>query len=118
MVCIGGNTPDESYLNAMSVLRVAEHERVEALHPGIGFLSESASFAELCRGHGINFIGPPVDSMELMGHKSNAIHTAMRLDVPVVPGSNGIVTHRRKRRGGCESDRLSGDHQSGARRRR
>ena len=93
VVCIGGNTPDESYLNAMSVLRVAEHERVDSLHPGIGFLSENSSFAELCRSHGINFIGPPVASMEAMGNKSNAINTALRLEVPVVPGSHGILTN-------------------------
>jgi acetyl/propionyl-CoA carboxylase alpha subunit len=93
VVCIGGNTPDESYLNAMSVLRVAEHERVDSLHPGIGFLSENSSFAELCRSHGINFIGPQVASMEAMGNKSNAINTALRLEVPVVPGSHGILTN-------------------------
>ncbi|MFV2091312.1 MAG: biotin carboxylase N-terminal domain-containing protein, partial [Pseudomonadales bacterium] len=92
LVCIGGNTPDESYLNAMSVLRVAELERVDALHPGIGFLSENSGFAELCRSHGINFIGPPVASMETMGNKSNAITTALGLEVPVVPGSHGILT--------------------------
>jgi len=93
VVCIGGNTPDESYLNAMSVLSVAEHEGVDALHPGIGFLSENAQFAELCRSHGINFIGPPVSSMDTMGNKSNAINTALRLGVPVVPGSHGILTN-------------------------
>ena len=93
LVCIGGNTPDESYLNAMSVLSVAEHEGVDSLHPGIGFLSENAQFAELCRSHGINFIGPPVSSMETMGNKSNAINTALRLKVPVVPGSHGILTN-------------------------
>ncbi len=92
LVCIGGNTPDESYLNALSVIRVAELERVDSLHPGIGFLSENAQFAELCRSHGINFIGPPVGSMDTMGNKSNAINTAMRLRVPVVPGSHGILT--------------------------
>ena len=92
VVCIGGNTPDESYLNAMSVIAVAEHEHVDALHPGIGFLSESSQFAELVRSRGINFIGPPVSSMETMGNKSNAINTALRLKVPVVPGSHGIVT--------------------------
>jgi acetyl/propionyl-CoA carboxylase alpha subunit len=92
LVCIGGNTPDESYLNALSVLRVAEHEQVDSLHPGIGFLSENAQFAELCRNHGINFIGPAVSSMDTMGNKSNAINTAMRLKVPVVPGSHGILT--------------------------
>jgi acetyl/propionyl-CoA carboxylase alpha subunit/acetyl-CoA carboxylase alpha subunit len=92
LVCIGGNTPDESYLNAMSVLNVAEQEGVDALHPGIGFLSENAQFAELVRSHGFNFIGPPVSSMETMGNKSNAISTSMRLNVPVVPGSHGILT--------------------------
>ena len=73
VVCIGGNTPDESYLNAKSVLRVAHHENITALHPGIGFLSESSQFAALCGNHDINFIGPPVSSMETMGNKSNAI---------------------------------------------
>ncbi len=92
LVCIGGNTPDESYLNAASVLRVAEHEGADSLHPGIGFLSENAQFAELVRSHGINFIGPPVSSMDTMGNKSNAINTALRLKVPVVPGSHGIMT--------------------------
>ncbi|MCL4164234.1 UNVERIFIED_CONTAM: hypothetical protein GTU68_049510, partial [Idotea baltica] len=76
----------------MSVLRVAEREGVDSLHPGIGFLSENSQFAELCRSHGINFIGPPVTSMETMGNKSNAINTSLRLNVPVVPGSHGILT--------------------------
>ena len=93
LVCIGGNTPDESYLNAMSVLSVAENEGVDSLHPGIGFLSENSAFAELVRSHGINFIGPTVASMETMGNKSNAINTSLRLSVPVVPGSHGIMTN-------------------------
>jgi acetyl/propionyl-CoA carboxylase alpha subunit len=92
LICIGGNTPAESYLNAMSIVRIAGHSGAEAIHPGIGFLSENASFARVCRSHGINFIGPSAESMDLMGHKSNAIHTAMRLGIPVVPGSHGIVT--------------------------
>ena len=92
LVCIGGNTPDESYLNALSVIRVAEQEGVDSLHPGIGFLSENSQFAELCRSHNINFIGPPVSSMDTMGNKSNAINTSLRLGVPVVPGSHGILT--------------------------
>jgi acetyl/propionyl-CoA carboxylase alpha subunit len=95
-VCIGGNTPDESYLNALSVLKVAEHEKVDSLHPGIGFLSENAQFAEICLNHGINFIGPSVYSMEIMGNKSNAINTALYLNVPVVPGSHGIITSSEK----------------------
>ena len=93
LVCIGGSTPDESYLNARSVLSVAEQEGVDSLHPGIGFLSENAQFAELVRGHGINFIGPPVSCMETMGNKSNAVNMSLKLDVPVVPGSHGILTN-------------------------
>ncbi|MBD3648204.1 MAG: ATP-grasp domain-containing protein, partial [Pseudomonadales bacterium] len=92
LVCIGGNTSDESYLNALSVIRIAEAEEVDSLHPGIGFLSEDPNFAELVRDHHINFIGPRVSSMETMGNKSNAIKTTMSIDVPVVPGSHGIVT--------------------------
>ena len=91
LICIGGNTSDESYLNALSVLSIAEAERVDSLHPGIGFLSEDPNFAFLVRQKGINFIGPPVVSMETMGNKSNAINTTMSIDVPVVPGSHGIV---------------------------
>ncbi|MCY3885927.1 MAG: ATP-grasp domain-containing protein [Gammaproteobacteria bacterium] len=91
VVCIGGSTPDESYLNARSVLAIAKNEGVDSLHPGIGFLSENSQFAELVRSNGINFIGPPVSSMETMGNKSNAINTAIRLGVQVVPGSHGIV---------------------------
>ena len=92
LVCIGGNTPDESYLNAHSVVSIAEHEGVDSLHPGIGFLSENAQFAELVRSHGINFVGPSVASMATMGNKSNAIATALAHGVPVVPGSHGILT--------------------------
>lgn len=92
LVCIGGNTSDESYLNARSVLRIAEYEGVDSLHPGIGFLAENAQFAGLCVNHGINFIGPSVYSMQTMGNKSNAINTALKLNVPVVPGSHGILT--------------------------
>ncbi len=91
LVCIGGNTSDESYLNALSVISIAEAEKADSLHPGIGFLSEDPNFANLVRQHGINFIGPSVNSMETMGNKSNAINTTMSNDVPVVPGSHGIV---------------------------
>ena len=91
LVCIGGNTSDESYLNALSVLSIAEVEKVDSLHPGIGFLSEDPNFAKIVRQRGFNFIGPKVSSMETMGNKSNAISTTMSNDVPVVPGSHGIV---------------------------
>ena len=92
LVCLGGNTSDESYLNAGSVLKVAEYEGVDSLHPGIGFLSESPHFADLCVSHKINFVGPSMNSMLTMGNKSNAIKTAQNNGVPVVPGSHGILT--------------------------
>ncbi|MBI3993851.1 MAG: ATP-grasp domain-containing protein [Candidatus Lambdaproteobacteria bacterium] len=92
LVCIGGKTPQESYLNGMSVVTIAENEEVDTIHPGIGFLSENPNFALLCRKNGFNFVGPRAYSMELMGNKSNAIATALRLDVKVVPGSQGVVT--------------------------
>jgi len=91
LVCIGGNTSDESYLNALSVLNIAEVEGVDSLHPGIGFLSEDPNFAKVVRERSLNFIGPKVSSMETMGNKSNAINTTMSNNVPVVPGSHGIV---------------------------
>ncbi|WP_108944570.1 ATP-binding protein [Shewanella halifaxensis] len=93
LVCIGGNTSDESYLNAYSVLKVAEYEKVDALHPGIGFLSESPQFAALCVNNGVNFVGPSVHSMTTMGNKSNAIKTSQAQNVPVVPGSHGILNN-------------------------
>ncbi|WP_338591701.1 biotin carboxylase N-terminal domain-containing protein [Shewanella khirikhana] len=93
LVCLGGNTSDESYLNAYSVLKVAEYENVDALHPGIGFLSESPQFAALCVNNGVNFVGPSVHSMTTMGNKSNAIKTSQAQNVPVVPGSHGILSN-------------------------
>ncbi|MCK5818995.1 MAG: ATP-grasp domain-containing protein [Psychromonas sp.] len=92
LVCLGGNTSDESYLNAGSVIKIAKYEEVDSLHPGIGFLSESPQFADLCVTHKINFVGPSMDSMLTMGNKSNAIKTAQKNKVPVVPGSHGILT--------------------------
>lgn len=92
VVCLGGQTPGESYLNAESVVAIARNRGATALHPGIGFLSENAAFARLCRANNLNFIGPKASSMDTMGNKSNAISTAMSNGVPVVPGSHGILT--------------------------
>lgn len=92
LVCLGGNTSQDSYLNAMSVIRIAEQEGADSIHPGIGFLSESPTYAKICRDHGLNFIGPTAKSMDLMGNKSNALSTALRLNTPIVPGSEGALT--------------------------
>jgi len=91
LVCLGGYTSDESYLNGSSVLRIAEMNGAQALHPGIGFLSENSQFAYQCLAQGLNFIGPSPESMEAMGDKSRAIHTSIDLGVPVVPGSHGLL---------------------------
>ncbi|PIE43956.1 MAG: carbamoyl-phosphate synthase large subunit [Gammaproteobacteria bacterium] len=91
LICLGGYTSDESYLNGDSVLRIAKLQDVQALHPGIGFLSETPSFARQCLLQGVNFIGPSPKSMAMMGDKSQAIKTAMSLGVPVVPGSHGVL---------------------------
>lgn len=98
LVCLGGQSSEESYLNADSVLRVAQLEQVDALHPGIGFLSESADFAHACHHNKLNFIGPSATSIARMGDKSQAIETATEAGVPTVPGSHGLVnslTHAR-----------------------
>lgn len=92
VISLGGQTPDESYLNGQSVVTLANRHGADALHPGIGFLSENADFARLCRKYGLNVVGPMAKSMDTMGNKSNAIHTAMSNSVPVVPGSHGILT--------------------------
>jgi acetyl/propionyl-CoA carboxylase alpha subunit/acetyl-CoA carboxylase alpha subunit len=102
LICIGGNTPQESYLNAMSVIRIAEQEKADSIHPGIGFLSETPSYAKICREHEFNFIGPRAASMDLMGNKSNAIATAKRLNIPVVPGSEGALTDADQAQGTAE----------------
>ena len=92
VVSLGGQTPDESYLNGLSVVTIGNRYDADALHPGIGFLSENADFARLCRKYRLNVVGPKAKSMDTMGNKSNAIHTSMANDVPVVPGSHGILT--------------------------
>ncbi len=91
LVCLGGQSSEESYLNARSVLRVAELEEVDALHPGIGFLSENAEFAAACLEQSLNFIGPDASAIACMGNKAQAIATASAAQVPIVPGSNGVV---------------------------
>ena len=91
LVCIGGNTPTESYLNANSVIEVARLKGVDALHPGIGFLSENPDFARLCAHNNINFVGPNIEATEALGNKSNAINAAIACGVPVIPGSHGPI---------------------------
>jgi acetyl-CoA carboxylase biotin carboxylase subunit len=91
-VCIGPPPARDSYLNIPSLLAACEITGAEAIHPGYGFLSENARFAEICADHGIAFIGPSAEHIRLMGDKIEAKRTAKRLGIPCVPGSEGGVT--------------------------
>ena len=91
-VCIGPPPASESYLNIPRLLAACEITGADAIHPGYGFLSENAKFAEILEEHGITFIGPSSEHIRIMGDKIEAKETAKRLGIPVVPGSDGAVT--------------------------
>ncbi|MGX4645593.1 acetyl-CoA carboxylase biotin carboxylase subunit [Holzapfeliella sp. JNUCC 80] len=90
-VCIGEGQPAKSYLDMSEVISAAVLTGCEALHPGYGFLSENAEFAELCETCGITYIGPKYQTINLMGNKSNARLAMKNSGVPVIPGSDGLV---------------------------
>jgi len=91
-VCIGPPAAKDSYLNIPNILAACEITGADAVHPGYGFLSESARFAEILAEHGLQFIGPKAEHIRIMGDKIEAKHTAKRLGIPVVPGSEGGIT--------------------------
>ena len=90
-ICIGPAAAADSYLNIKHIISAAELANVEAIHPGYGFLSENAHFAEVCRECKIEFIGPPQEAMRLLGDKNQARKLAKEAGVPVVPGSEGLI---------------------------
>ncbi|MEM1288232.1 MAG: acetyl-CoA carboxylase biotin carboxylase subunit [Pseudomonadota bacterium] len=90
-VCIGPPSASESYLNIPQILAACEITQADAVHPGYGFLSENASFAEILAAHNITFIGPSAEHIQTMGDKIAAKATAKRLGIPVVPGSDGAL---------------------------
>ena len=90
-VCIGPPPASASYLDIPQILAACEITGAEAVHPGYGFLSENARFADILDAHGITFIGPSGDHIRQMGDKITAKQTAERLGIPVVPGSDGAV---------------------------
>ncbi len=90
-VCIGGAKSNESYLNIPAIITAAEMTGCDAIFPGYGFLSENQDFVEICKLHGIKFIGPSTDVMEKMADKSKAKEEMIKAGVPVVPGSDGAV---------------------------
>ena len=90
-ICIGPANPKESYLNIPRIISAAELTGAEAIHPGYGFLSENADFSQICKSNNITFIGASSDNIRMMGNKSQAKQTMKKLNVPTVPGSNGVV---------------------------
>src|ERR1700740_1243547 len=90
-VCIGPPPAKDSYLNVPALLTACEITGANAVHPGYGFLSENARFAEILAEHQIEFIGPRAEHIRLMGDKIEAKRTARRLGIPVVPGSEGGI---------------------------
>ena len=90
-VCIGPPAAKDSYLNMAAIISAATITGADAIHPGYGFLSENADFAEMVEDHGITFIGPKPEHIRMMGDKITAKKTAVDLGVPVVPGSDGGV---------------------------
>jgi len=91
-VCIGPAAAKDSYLNIPSILSACEITGADAVHPGYGFLSENARFAEILAEHGVQFIGPKPEHIRTMGDKIEAKRTARKLGIPVVPGSEGGVS--------------------------
>ena len=90
-VCIGPPPSKDSYINIPRIMAAVEITNADAVHPGYGFLSENADFAEVCTQYGIKFIGPTPDQIRRMGDKVTAKATMIAAGVPVVPGSDGLV---------------------------
>ena len=91
-ICIGPPAASQSYLNIPAIVSAAEISGADAIHPGYGFLSENANFAEIVGDHGITFIGPKPEHIRVMGDKIEAKRTARSLGIPCVPGSEGELT--------------------------
>ena len=91
-ICIGPGPAAESYLKIDRIIAAAELTNAQAIHPGYGFLSENAKFAHICRSCNIEFIGPPEAAMDAVGNKDKAKQLAKKAKVPVVPGSDGLIT--------------------------
>lgn len=92
-VCIGGPQPSQSYLNMDSLISAALSTGCDAIHPGFGFLSENPTFAQKCEEFGLVFIGPAPDVISKLGDKATARRMAQESNVPVVPGSKGVVAN-------------------------
>ncbi|MDN5788792.1 acetyl-CoA carboxylase biotin carboxylase subunit [Pseudorhodobacter sp.] len=102
-ICIGPASSTDSYLNKAAIISACEITGAQAVHPGYGFLSENAGFAQALEDHGITFIGPSAEHIRIMGDKITAKETAAALGIPVVPGSEGGVPDYESAIGAAES---------------
>src|SRR3979490_2483553 len=91
-VCVGPPPASQSYLNIPAIISACEITGAEAIHPGYGFLSENAKFADIVEEHGLTFIGPRPEHIPMMGDKITAKQTVKALGIPTVPGSDGEVS--------------------------
>src|SRR5262249_53702970 len=102
-ICIGPPESSGSYLNIPNLISAAEITGADAIHPGYGFLSENANFAEICETCGIKFIGPSPYAIRMMGDKAQARKIAMQAGVPIIPGSEGVLETEEEARRAAES---------------
>ena len=91
-VCVGDSPSNKSYLNVPNILAAATSRGVDAIHPGYGFLAENDRFAEICNDHGIIFVGPSANAIRSMGDKATAKSTMIKVGVPTVPGTDGLLS--------------------------
>src|SRR6204780_5291869 len=102
-ICIGPPRSAESYLNVPAVISAAEIADVDAIHPGYGLLSENANFAEVCRASNIKLIGPPPEVTRMMGEKEKARQAMKRAKVPILSGSEAVLSTAEEARARAET---------------
>ena len=90
-ICIGPPDSKDSYLNIPRIISAGEITNADAIHPGYGFLAESADFSKICKENGFSFIGPSDDIIQAMGDKAEAKKTMKAAGVPIIPGNEGII---------------------------
>jgi acetyl-CoA carboxylase biotin carboxylase subunit len=95
-ICIGPNDKSKSYLSLSNIISAADITNAEAIHPGTGFLAEAPHFAEACRDHGITFIGPTPENIEMMGDKAKARQVMDKAGIPPIPGSKGVLRNEKE----------------------
>ncbi|MGB9597679.1 MAG: acetyl-CoA carboxylase biotin carboxylase subunit [Candidatus Poribacteria bacterium] len=95
-VCIGPSDKSKSYLSLSNIISAADITNAEAIHPGTGFLAEAPHFAEACRDHGITFIGPTAENIEMMGDKAKARQVMDKSGISPIPGSKGVLRNEKE----------------------